>query len=178
SDAAASDGGDAPAPVQPGLFAGGPARPDAPRPRAPRSPRPPTRAVRDPGRGAPPPVTVDDLADPRDVGWSAGPQASAGVTAGVGTTASAPSVAAPVSPADAADVDADVRARVDRWLRDPRTPVLVRLDRLRDACELDDATTRRVVDALLATPPDGLVLEAIAPGYVRVARERPRRSGA
>ena len=171
---------DAPAPVQPGLFAAGPARSDTARPRTPRAPRPSTRTVRDPSRGAPPPVTVDDLADPRDVG----PQASA---AG-GAVATAPAQAAP-APTRAPDpappaaavqdgtstLDAAVLERVERWLRDPRTPVLVRLDRLRDGCDLDDATTRQVADALVATPPDGLVLEPIAPGYLRVARRRPSR---
>lgn len=66
--------------------------------------------------------------------------------------------------------DASLEARVAAWFADPSRPVVVRLDTVRDAFQLDDHETLAVVDAVLARPPRGVTLTQIGPGRVRVGR--------
>jgi len=156
-------------PVQLGLFTnprraqgeGTPGRREGSRPAATRPAHAPRRM--------PAPLTVDDLVD-------LDAPALAASTAPTPTPTPAPTstpTSIPTSTPNVQEsslVDASLQDRVGAWFADPARPVIVRLDAVRDAFELDNHETLAVVDALLANPPKGVTLTSLGPGRVRVGR--------
>ena len=71
----------------------------------------------------------------------------------------------------------DLRSRVVRWFLDPSTPVIVPVDRVARAFDLDLAVTVEVVDGIVEAPPPGLILTRIRHDVLRVARANVDRTG-
>lgn len=64
----------------------------------------------------------------------------------------------------------DLRSRMVKWFTDPSTPVIVPIERVARAFDLDLVVTVEVVDGIVEAPPPGLVLTKIRHDVLRVSR--------